>query len=261
MRTLLLIALLLLLCPASGHGQKRTPAPAPSGVLLIAGPGSHGTYVPISNSMDDPDSYELPADYAVPIACKGGKSGVRGGASCLATAKRLAAIRVNDEEVPVRRAARVAECHVPDGEHPVTVGLRLADDRSSAFRPLTLAVWPASADIGLELVPASKQGGALYLDLDSDGAPERLELHKDAPRPPPPRDVWLDIIDGKDATKSVRLSPFFAASELTVLATTDVDRDGKREIVIHAKYVNDYGVAVIEYGRAEPAYSFNCGNI
>jgi hypothetical protein len=273
MRTLLAATLVLASLPlaAIGHAQDRKrPAPAPAGVLLIAGPASYGWYVRTGNDADLDDSYEIPARYAVPIACKSARGGIRGGSACLARTPARTSIRVDEETLPVRRVAKVAACHLPtpDFPEPMSTGLELGDP-GHAFRPLTLAVWPASADVSLELVPppADERERTLSLDLDGDGAPERVDAQRDLGgdgkprRGMPPRATWIDITDGKDATKRVRLEPFHAANRLILLATTDVDRDGLRELTIYAEYVNDYGVAVIEYGSTASAYSFNCGNI
>jgi hypothetical protein len=273
MRTSLAATLVLVSLPltATGHAQARErAAPAPAGVLLIAGPASYGWYVRTGNDTDMDDTYEIPARYAVPIACKGGRGGIRGGSACLARTPARTSIRVDEETLPVRRVARVAACHLPtpDFPEPMSTGLELGD-RHLAFRPLTLAVWPANADVSLELVPSptNERERALSLDLDGDGAPENVAAQSDLDGGGkhrgriPPRATWIDITNGKDATRSVRVEPFSAANRLVLLATSDVDRDGLRELILYAEYVNDYGIAVIEYGSTTPVYSFNCGNI
>lgn len=256
--------------PASNARAGKRPVPAPAGVLLFAGPATFGSYASAASGSDVDDVYEIPARYVVPIACRSGSGDVRGGSACLARTPARTAIRVDEETLPVRRVARVAACHSPYDElpAPTSTGLALGEPQR-AFRPGTLAVWPASADVGLEIVPArtDRQEAALYLDLDGDAAPERVVEQMDGGGRGKgarlPGATWIDITGGKDATRRVRLEPstFHGASRLVVLATSDVDRDGLRELIVYAEYVNDYGVAVIEYGSTEPAYSFNCGNI
>lgn len=256
--------------PASNARAGKRPVPAPAGVLLFAGPVTFGSYVSAASGSDADDLYEIPARHVVPIACRSGDGNVRGGSACLARTPARTSIRVDEETLPVRRVARVAACHSPYEElpAPTSTGLALGEPQR-AFRPRTLAVWPASADVGLEIVAprADRQEAALYLDLDGDAAAERVIEQMDGGGRSRgarlPGATWIDITGGKDANRRVRLEPstFRGASRLMVLATSDVDRDGLRELIVFAEYVNDYGVAVIEYGSTEPAYSFNCGNI
>jgi hypothetical protein len=44
------------------------------------------------------------------------------------------------------------------------------------------------------------------------------------------------------------------------LASTDVDHDGHREVIVFEDWANDYGVDVVDE-RGEALYAFSCGNI
>ncbi len=46
-----------------------------------------------------------------------------------------------------------------------------------------------------------------------------------------------------------------------VLATTDVDRDQRPELLVYAEWANDHGVAVFVNDAPTPAYEASCGNI
>lgn len=46
-----------------------------------------------------------------------------------------------------------------------------------------------------------------------------------------------------------------------VLATTDVDGDGRPELLVYEAWVNQYGLDVFVGDDASPAYQFSCGHI
>jgi hypothetical protein len=52
-----------------------------------------------------------------------------------------------------------------------------------------------------------------------------------------------------------RFAPLF------MLATTDVDGDGRPELLAYESWVNDYGLDVFVNDAPAPAYQFSCGNI
>jgi hypothetical protein len=46
-----------------------------------------------------------------------------------------------------------------------------------------------------------------------------------------------------------------------VLATTDLDHDGRLELVTYAIWANDHGIDVYTEADAKPIYGYSCGNI
>jgi hypothetical protein len=46
-----------------------------------------------------------------------------------------------------------------------------------------------------------------------------------------------------------------------LLATSDVDGDGRPELLVYESWVNDYGLDVLANDETTPAYHFSCGNI
>jgi hypothetical protein len=59
----------------------------------------------------------------------------------------------------------------------------------------------------------------------------------------------------------VRLSSDAGVRELYALSATDLDRDGRPELLVYAHWANDYGLSVYANDGPAPAYGFSCGNI
>jgi hypothetical protein len=88
-----------------------------------------------------------------------------------------------------------------------------------------LAVWPPDAEIDLEPL-----GPDTY----------------DASAPPP---------YGRSAGASMGTRAYY------VLAKSDVDGDGRHELLVFESYANDYGLAVLPASKEPPLYRFSCGNV
>ena len=69
--------------------------------------------------------------------------------------------------------------------------------------------------------------------------------------------MWLDAGSG--------WAPFEGNGRGTgaydILATSDVDGDGRPEAIIYEEWRNDYGLLVLGNDWSKPAYRFSCGNI
>jgi hypothetical protein len=104
----------------------------------------------------------------------------------------------------------------------------LPSERSSVALYTTktlLAVWPPDAEIDLQPLGADTF---------------------DASAPPP---------YSRAAGASLGARAFY------VLSKSDVDGDGRHELVVFEHYANDYGLAVLPAENQPPLYRFSCGNI
>jgi hypothetical protein len=59
----------------------------------------------------------------------------------------------------------------------------------------------------------------------------------------------------------VRLEGEHGAREFYVLATTDLDRDGRPELLVYAHWANDYGLHLYANDSLSSVYGYSCGNI
>lgn len=210
------------------------------GVVLIAGPASFGTL-----HGDAGATFEIPATYLVPLACPDGAGGLRGGADCLKKAPKRTELRLGERTIPVKRAPRIRPCGT------LTTGLALTDSRAGVA-PRTLAVWGAG-DVGLTAIDAATF--PLQLDLDGDGALETVEVVLDLESDAPTH-VHLQITSSAGVTTTH--DPFDTAWDITVLATSDVDGDGQRELILWASLAHGHVAAVLEYGATDAVYAFRC---
>lgn len=51
------------------------------------------------------------------------------------------------------------------------------------------------------------------------------------------------------------------AREYYLLSTSDLDGNGRSELLVYARWANDYGLHVVAEDAPKPLYSFSCGNI
>lgn len=59
----------------------------------------------------------------------------------------------------------------------------------------------------------------------------------------------------------LRLDSDPGVREFYVLSATDLDRDGKPELLVYAHWANDYGLHVYANDAKAPVYGWSCGNI
>ena len=239
-------------------------APAPA----AAKPRATHAVVLFSNG-DGPETFE-------PVACAGPHDTIAGGAACLAAGAR-GPIAVAGGAALVRATRMLPPCASGQDDGPRTPPIpTFVTDRKAGVAEL--AVWPASADAALRLAdetrlaaPTAAEQRAVGADtitevfvddLDGDGVAERVLVAVDRGRGMPVKHADLVIVDGADPKHVIRLHASFpAATDAEVVGSSDVDGDGKRELIVRYPAVNDYGLAVWEYGTPDPVYQFDCGNV
>jgi hypothetical protein len=135
-----------------------------------------------------------------------------------------------------------------------------------------LAVWPKDAEIGL----APSKGGVAP-DVRLDDAPWTTanwkanggRLANVAPLQAFARNgrryaslgAWpMDGVLFVDSSSGWQVA-FQRFAVMYLLATSDVDGDGRPELLVYESWVNDYGLDVLANDETTPAYHFSCGNI
>ncbi len=122
-----------------------------------------------------------------------------------------------------------------------------------------LAVWPEDAEIWprpLERVAALEGPWNGRLDQSVVTGNQRL-ASVSAPPCASCASLWSDQGSGWNAVQG--LGP--GADGYDILATTDMDGDGKAEAIVFERWRNDYGLLVLGNDWTRPAYRFSCGNI
>lgn len=241
--------------------------------VLLAAPASGGKKPPRvllmveANAREHPDK---PRGVLVPLVCSSSPGQLAAGPTCAKAVPGKTAVALSDgTTAKTRGKGKVGVCLEFPGDQPVkTTGLRLA----SAPDDVLAAAWPAGEDLGLRAPAASKaplpanapRGDVTSMlsdDLDGDGKAELLVSLVRDPRPRPAAWVGLWIVPGDGAAPFLLDERRNGPGGLDVIATSDVDGDGKREIVVYAPWGNEYDVAVYEYGTADPVYAYECGNM
>jgi hypothetical protein len=208
------------------------------GVILIAGPAALGTL-----HGNEAGTYEIPPTYLVPLVCPDGVGGLRGGPACMKKAAKRTEVRVGEHTIKVKKA-KPSPCGI------ATPGFAIAAP-GAGFAPRTLAVW-GGGEVGM--TPTGDPALPLQLDLDGDGTLETVAVSLDLESDEPTR-VRLQITGGEVTTTH---DPFGAAWDIAVIATSDVDADGQRELILWASLTAGHAVAVLEYGAPDATYVFRC---
>jgi hypothetical protein len=248
MRTSLVAALVVAAAPAVAAAKPRAV------LLFSSGPDEHGQSI------------------FTPIACAGPHGTIVGGAACLTRAAR-GPIAIGGAVTRVRATRPEPPCTSgqDDGPRP-TVPAFVTDGAAGA-----LAVWPAAANASLReadqvrsLAPTADEQRAfapetvtqVFLDdLDGDGLAERVYVVVDRRHGLPVTHADLVITDATRKPLARLHADFMSAVGAEVLGSSDVDGDGKRELIVRYPAVNDFGLAVWEYGTPAPLYQFDCGNV
>lgn len=140
-----------------------------------------------------------------------------------------------------------------------------ADGRALVPTQTIMAVWPPDADVSL-------RAHISFVAYDAHIGPVPWNA-----RGEPPALVQVVTIDGLRFVSATRgatqgllfletaagwrdLGGMRSASEFYVIADSDVDDDGRHEVVVLARHANNYGLRVHVGGDPEPAYAFSCGN-
>jgi hypothetical protein len=135
-----------------------------------------------------------------------------------------------------------------------------------------LGVWPKDAEIGL----APSEGGVAP-DVRLDDAPwttaawkssgerlanaEPLQAFARNGRRYASLGAWpMDGVLFVDSSSGWQVAFRRLAVEY-LLATSDVDGDGRPELLVYEAWVNDYGLDVLANDETTPTYHFSCGNI
>jgi hypothetical protein len=248
MRTLTAALVLLAAAPAAAK---------PRAVLLFSsGPDEHGQAI------------------YTPIACPGPHGALTGGADCLTRAARgpISLGGTGTTRVRATRLEPPCTSGQDDGTPALTIPAFIVDRGNDH-----LAVWPATANVGLReadairsLAPTAADARAFAPetvtqvfvdDLDGDGLAERVYVVVDRRHGLPVMHADLVITDGTRHPLARLHADFLAAVDAEVLGSSDVDGDGKRELIVRYPAVNDFGLAVWEYGTPAPIYQFDCGNV
>jgi hypothetical protein len=125
-----------------------------------------------------------------------------------------------------------------------------------------LAVWPADADIALEVATAGAVGGAGdSVPLTSAGQSVDQAFARGAWRYASVRERGGGAVLWNAGAGWVTAARTIGPRGYTLLATSDVDRDGHLELISYQRWANDYGLDVFGDKDPKPIYSFSCGNI
>ncbi|HEY1810857.1 MAG TPA: hypothetical protein VGG74_00785 [Kofleriaceae bacterium] len=111
--------------------------------------------------------------------------------------------------------------------------------------PTKLGVWPADADVSLEVAGPGTNSTAIQ--AFARGA-RRYEARADG--------IWWNAGSGW-----AQANVHTMGNGEVLLATSDVDHDGTPELVAYELWANDYGIDVFATASLDPSYSFSCGNI
>lgn len=131
-----------------------------------------------------------------------------------------------------------------------------------------LAVWPETADVDLKPRPRGvdraeipdspwpNKAGARIEQGVVVGARRLVSGRSDA-RCRSCAELWTDGGKGWAPVGP----PAIGADGYDVLATTDVDGDGRPEAIVYEEWRNDYGLQVLVEDWSKAAYRYSCGNI
>jgi len=214
-----------------------------------------------------------------PLVCSiAGKRAI--GARCGEAMPARATIRTPSGEIVVARSTKPFHDEAGQHDYPApygpaccmyntcvgnTVPYMVAHGAKLARDPHTIfAVWPADADIALEVATAGLVG------VDANAVPALAPGQRVDQAFARGTRRFASIRTGRsggavvwDAGAGWRTgaSPSFGARGYTLLATTDVDHDGHLELISYQNWANDYGLDVFSDADPQPLYSFSCGNI
>lgn len=155
---------------------------------------------------------------------------------------------------------------VPYYPRPISEDSFLTTDKT------ILAVWPADAEIDLTVFsPATSEDGKTSegpwggSNRDAgDGTPERVSQsvtlqgrrYSFLTDGPIGRGLFVDAGHGAKL-----LLNELGVREYLMLAGSDIDGDGRPELLVYARWANDYGLQVLANDAPAPVYGFSCGNI
>lgn len=152
---------------------------------------------------------------------------------------------------------------------------KLPDSQSALVSTKTvLAVWPVDAELDLTVfqpglpaelsvdkapwtsVPCQRSPACLVQAAQAQGrsfASIKERLHGAG--------LFAFTGSGPNAKSWQPLLGDQGAREYYVLAASDLDRDGRPELLVYARWANDYALHLFANDAAAPLYDFSCGNI
>lgn len=132
-----------------------------------------------------------------------------------------------------------------------------------------LAVWPADAEIELTVfAPGSAEevkvsDGPFGRDAGAEAAPRlgqtllfRGRRYAFVADSPAGRGLFADTGSG---WQPLLKEP--GVREYYLLAASDLDGDGRPELLVYGRWANDYGLQILANDAPSPLYGFSCGNI
>jgi hypothetical protein len=131
-----------------------------------------------------------------------------------------------------------------------------------------LAVWPETADVDLQPRPRGVDRAEIPDSPWTNRASARLEQGvavrgrrlisgRGDIRCRSCAEIWTDGGSGWARVEPAAMG----ADGYDVLATTDVDGDGRPEAIVYEAWRNDYGLLVLGGDWSKAAYRYSCGNI
>jgi hypothetical protein len=145
----------------------------------------------------------------------------------------------------------------------------LHDDSVLTTDKTILAVWPADAEIDLSVFEPGRSAevkvddGPWTREPDTD-RPLRLgqtvlshgRRYASVAAGGQGRGLFANVGSGWKL-----LLDEMGVREYFVLAASDLDGDGRPELLVYARWANDYGLHVLANDEQKPSYGFSCGNI
>jgi hypothetical protein len=131
-----------------------------------------------------------------------------------------------------------------------------------------LAVWPADAEIGLTAFAPG-----VSAEAQVDDGPWVKQASKESPHLVQTTQLgsrryasisagWLSrgLLQNVGAGWQVVLDEA-GVREYYLLSSTDLDGDGRPELLVYARWANDYGLQLLANDAPKPVYGYSCGNI
>ena len=232
----------------------------------------HDTAVLLFSPRVDPDAPPSARVFQPLVCAIAGKRAT--GARCGEIMPARAKLRTSEGELVVARSTQPFHDEAGQQDYPApygptccmyntcrgrTVLYRAArGDRRARETSTMLAVWPADAEISLEVARDEITPGVsppIHVGQKIEASFRRGDRSYAALRGPHGGIVAWDVGAGW-VTSQADIGP----RGYTLLATSDVDHDGQLELIAYQRWANDYGLDV--FGDAAVAlYSFSCGNI
>ncbi len=260
-----------------GSGGARTPI-ARVFAAADAAPGKRTSkktavilVAPARSAWNDTDE-DVELARFVPIVCA--IDGVIAtGKPCGEAMPARATIRVPTGTIEIARSAKPFHDNAGEHDYPApygpeccmyntcvgtTVPFTAVRMKSTSGAHTMFGVWPADADVGLEVAGAGTGGisaAALATPATQEPVTQAFARGNRRYSARGAGGIWWDL--GAGWTHSNLET---AGNGQVLLATSDVDHDGTLELISYQLWANDYGIDVSN-ATLDPLYEFSCGNI